>query len=162
MPGEQSYQRLTPVGVWVALILMATVCLSRVSCAPNKKNMEERELFIQQKTDLDKLKCKPVLSIVRLEGELEFHDSLADEDFFPRVVAINRCSGASSFCGNAAMGVPKGKCQPVKIQKRKALAFYIKGSETISQEVLVNEHIACACSQDETYVQKVPKILGKR
>ncbi|MPC93187.1 hypothetical protein E2C01_088309 [Portunus trituberculatus] len=160
MSAEQSYQRVMPVRVWAALILMATVFIASVVRA-KQDDENGRELLIQQKTDLEKLKCEPVLSIVQLEGELEFHDPLADEDFFPRVFAINRCSEASSFCGNTAMGMPTGKCQPVKIERRIALASYIKGSKMVSQEVLVNEHISCACCEDEVHDQKVRNLTRK-
>lgn len=161
MAASQRNQQVMPMWVWAALILMATVCFSGVSCAPKKtKNLEEQKMLKQQKIDLDKMKCEPKLSVVQVEGELEFHDPLADEDFFPKVVAINRCSEAFSFCGNAAMGMPVGECQPVKIKKRRISASYIKGSQMVSQEVLVNEHMACECKSEKAHDQKEIKLMG--
>lgn len=146
MSSYQGYKRGTPLPVLAALILTVTLCLSGVYCAPSENNGRNRKILVQQKKDLDALKCEPKLTMVPLAGALEFHDALADHDFFPKVVAVHRCIESCSFCGNSAMGTPSGKCLPLETKKRPFLAFYIKDSKRIFQEVLVEEHMACSCS----------------
>lgn len=140
------------VPVLAVVILMATMGLSEVSCLPSKeRNMEYRKTLFQQKKELDRLKCEPRTTMVHVEEELEFHDSLGDEDFLPRVVSANRCIESCSFCGNSALGVPRGRCQPVpeSIVKRPVLAYYFKGNERHFQVVMVAEHTACKCSSSK-------------
>ncbi|MPC33137.1 hypothetical protein E2C01_026480 [Portunus trituberculatus] len=149
MSTYQGYQRVTSDPMLAVLILMAMLCLSGVYCAPNNKHLEKRTILVQQKMDLDTLKCEPKLTVVPLEEALEFHDALADHDFFPKVVAVHRCIESCSFCGNSAMGMPVGKCMSLEKEKRPFLASYIKDSQRIFQEVLVEEHKACACLHKE-------------
>lgn len=137
------------LSVLAVVILMAAVCLPGVSCFPSKQqDAKNRKILLQQKEELDNLKCEPQTVVVRVLEELEFHDSLVDEDFFPKVVPVKRCSESCSFCGNSAMGIPGGRCQPVpeSIEERSVLTYYFKGHKRVFQEVKVTEHTACKCS----------------
>ena len=145
-----SQQRAMSTSVLAVVILLAALGLSAVSCLPNKKQiMDNMKIIAKQKQDLDKLECKPKATVVHLLDHLEHHDSLRDEDFFPKVVSVYRCDEVCSFCGNSMTGEVKGKCQPGLdgIYERTFLAFYFTDhNERKFQNVSVIEHKTCACS----------------
>ncbi|MPC33141.1 hypothetical protein E2C01_026484 [Portunus trituberculatus] len=130
------------------VISMAAACLASVSCLPSDRNTYL--MLKNQKEALEKLKCEPKAVWVTIESQLEFHDDLADKDFFPMVVSVKRCLEECSFCGNAALGVPSKKCKPKDIVDRDIVVKLPYDEQESSRFITIKEHKSCASSQ--TYV----------
>ena len=119
--------------------LLAVTLLHSASCSPRSISNE-----VQQ---LQQLECEPKLAAVNVVDHLGKVNELADKEFFPQVVAINRCLPECSFCGYPRRGVSNEPCLPDEdaIEQRKIVAFYFDGGEKKFSEVNVPEHTDCKC-----------------
>lgn len=138
----------------LVMLLQAASCLPPSAHSQQKEGGELQEheasyIIHEQRKELKSLQCIPKPAVVKIADNLEYHDALKDEEYFPKVVVVNRCLEDCTFCGDAHMGIPKGSCQPDEraIEKRSIIAFYYKEGRKKFQEVLIPEHTACRCSK---------------
>lgn len=138
----------------VVILLVTAVLFPGVTSAPaatvleTNDVVEHRQQLHLQQEELKSLSCSPKPGKVTIRNELEYHDYLLDEDFFPEVVSVNRCWETCSFCGNHRLGITKGRClpDPESISKRPYLVFYFKDNKKIHRKVWLTEHGSCRCS----------------
>lgn len=138
----------------VVMAMAAAVVFPGVTCAPAETVLETNDVedFRQQlhlqHEELKSLSCSPKPGKVTIRDELQYHDYLLDETFFPQTVSVSRCWEACSFCGNHRMGVSKGRClpNPETIVKRPYTVFYFKEGKKVYRKVWLTEHESCECS----------------
>jgi len=98
-------------------------------------------LLQKQLADLNKVGCRPRLTVVRVRDQLKNDDPIQnDKHLHPEMIAVKRCLPESSFCGDSE-GRPTQSCTPIK--KRTKVVML----ETSSQQKLiqVEEHAQCGC-----------------
>lgn len=141
--------------VMVMLVVAALAVLPDVTfSAPAETVLETndvedyRQQLHLQHEELKSLSCSPRPGKVNIRDELQFHDYLLDETFFPEIVSVSRCWESCSFCGNHRLGMSKGRClpDPERIQKRQYVVYYIKEGKKVYRKVWLTEHTACRCS----------------
>lgn len=141
--------RLVAVSVLVVVMVLPGVTSAPAATMLETNDMvEHRHQMHLQQEELKSLSCSPKPGLVTIRNELQSHDYLLDEVFFPQVMSVSRCWESCSFCGNHHLGVSKGRClpDPATIVKRPYLVFYFKEGKKVYRRVWLTEHTSCRCS----------------
>ena len=130
------------------VICMALPSLFSVSCLPGE--LDTRSILIKQQKDLRNLKCEPKPVLVTIKNELHPKDDLADKDYYPVVVSVNRCLKDCSFCGTSVLtGELDRICKPdPKGIVDRPVVLLVLGEG--KQNITVKEHTVCRCMYEET------------
>lgn len=137
--------------VLLFVCVVAAVCVSGASCLPFKEEFTEEAKRLE--ADLRKLGCEPKPVLVNIMEELGPLDPLADKNFYPQVLSVNRCFKKCSFCGIPRYGMFNEKeClpQPQGVVNRPVTVSFLEGNEE-DKVIHVDEHTACECRYEHTW-----------